>query len=215
MTSSADGPAAGDLTPRDARREETRARILGAARDILVQRTSADALPLREVARRAGFTPGALYRYFDGRDDLIRSLYMGALQVLGAYLGRATGASASDRLVALGQQYLAFGRERPQDLVLLFESAVPTVRWEQYLTVAWPFTLIVETIASGVRDGELEPLPGLDAAGTAYAFWALAHGFASLQAGHLANVAGDFDLMHGAALGDFVARLRHPERSSS
>ena len=196
-----------ESAPRLSRHDETRARILAAAQDILLERTSADALPLREVARRAGFAPGALYRYFEGRDDLIQSLYLAALQVLGSYLGAADGETAVERLLSLGRAYLLFGRERPQDLVLLFESAVPSATWADYVGVAWPFTLIVETVAAGIESRELAPFPGLDAAGTAYAYWALVHGFAALQAGHLAGVAGDFETMHTAALGAFVARL--------
>jgi AcrR family transcriptional regulator len=201
--------------PRKARREENRARILTAARDILVERTTADALPLREVARRAGYTPGALYRYFDGRDDLVRSLYMGALQLLGSYLQRAGGDTAADRLRALAHAYLLFGREQPQYLTLLFESAVPSSSWEVYLTVAWPFTLIVETVQAGIEAGELRPAPGLDTPGTAYAFWALVHGFATLQAGHLAGVAGEFEAMHAAAIDGLVAVLASSGRSPS
>ena len=109
-----------DSAPRLSRHDETRARILAAAQDILLERTSADALPLREVARRAGFAPGALYRYFEGRDDLIQSLYLAALQVLGSYLGAAGGEAvaggkaAAERLLALGDAYLRFGRKRPR-----------------------------------------------------------------------------------------------------
>lgn len=208
------GEAEGE-SPRAARRSETQARILAAARDILVQRTTVDALPLREVARRAGFTPGALYRYFDDRDALVQALYGGALQVLGSYLGQAQGATAAERLVALASAYLRFGRDRPQDLLLLFESSVPPHPWADYVKIAWPFTLIVEGVQAGIDAGELAPLAGLDAAGTAYVFWAQVHGFAVLHVGHLANVAGEFGAMQDAAIDDFVARLRRPEGSAS
>jgi AcrR family transcriptional regulator len=202
-------------TTREARRKHTEARILEAARDVLLERSSVDALPLREVARRAGFAPGALYRYFADRGELIRAMYVGALQVLGSYLADATGGSAAERLISQARLYLKFGHDRPQDLILLFESAVPKTPWGRYATVAWPFTTIIETVQSGMDTGQLQPLPGLDAAGTAYAFWALIHGFAALQAGHLAAVAGPFGKMHEAAINDFVARLRATERSSS
>jgi AcrR family transcriptional regulator len=202
-------------SPRETRHQETEARILEAARDVLLERSSADALPLREVARRAGFTPGALYRYFEDREQLIQALYMAALNVLGSYLAHPAGKAAPERLVSLAGSYLRFARERPQDLVLLFESSVPTVAWATYVTVAWPFTQIIATVQQGMDDGELVPLPGLDAAGTAYVFWAQVHGFAALQAGHLAGVAGPFETMHAAAIGDLVARLTPHERSHS
>jgi hypothetical protein len=140
---------------------------------------------------------------------------MGALQLLGSYLQRTEGVTAIDHLTSLAHAYLLFGREQPQYLTLLFESAVPSADWGTYLTVAWPFTLIVATVQTGIEAGELRPAPGLDAPGTAYAFWALVHGFAALQAGHLANVAGEFETMHAAAIDGFVAVLRAPEGSPS
>jgi AcrR family transcriptional regulator len=215
MPSPATASPSEDQGPRVARHAQTEARILEAARDVLLERSSADALPLREVARRAGFTPGALYRYFEDREQLIRAMYMAALRVLGSYLAEPAGETSAERLVSLAGSYLRFGRERPQDLVLLFESSVPTVAWERYVTVAWPFTQIIETIQDGIDAGELAPLAGLDAAGTAYAFWAQVHGFAALQAGHLAGVSGRFDAMHAQAIDDLVARLRPTGRSSS
>ena len=48
-------------------------RILDAARQLLVTRTTIESLSLREVARLADFTPGALYRYFKDQGILPRS----------------------------------------------------------------------------------------------------------------------------------------------
>jgi len=192
---------------REARHQENETRILSAAREILLERVSADALPLREVASRAGFTPGALYRYFAGREDLINAVYMDALRRLGEYLGKAKGVTAGRRLEALANAYLAFADERPQDLVLLFESAVPTTEWREYVKVAWPFTIIIATVEEGIAGGEFAPLLDLDAAGTAYVVWGQVHGLAMLRAGHLAGMAGPFEAMHAAAVRDLVGRL--------
>jgi AcrR family transcriptional regulator len=200
--------------PRVARRRETEARILKTARDVLLERSSVDALPLSEVARRAGFTPGALYRYFENRDELIERLYTGALELLGSYLAAPAGETAAKRLASLARAYLKFGREHPQDLILLFESPVPTLRWDRYTTIAWPFTVIIQTMQEGFDAGELTPIGGLDVAGAAYVFWGQVHGFATLQAGHLAKVAGPFSSMHEAAIVDLVARLQGSQAQS-
>jgi AcrR family transcriptional regulator len=197
------GPGGG----REARHRENEARILAAARQVLQERVSSDALPLREVAARAGFTPGALYRYFAGRDELINAVFLDALRTLGEYLAAATGDTASERLEALAHAYFAFAADCPRDLVLIFESAVPAADWSQYITVAWPFTLIIAAVDQGIASGELAPLPGLDAAGTAYVVWGQVHGLAMLKAGHLSRTAGPFDAMHAAAVRDLVGRL--------
>ena len=46
-----------------------------------MERGAAD-LSLREIARRAGFSPGALYKYFDSKDDVIKALADGAMGAL-------------------------------------------------------------------------------------------------------------------------------------
>ena len=66
---------------RERRHRETRDDILIAAREVLLERGAAD-LSLREIARRAGYSAGALYKYFDNKDDVVKALAdraMGAL----------------------------------------------------------------------------------------------------------------------------------------
>jgi len=192
---------------RAQRRSATEERILAAARDLLLERTTIDTLSMREVARRADFTPGALYRYFDDRQHLIEALFTDALGRLGAYLETAGGSPGPERLTELGLAYLRFGRERPELLTLLFQTPAPSASWEQYVSVAWPFTLVVAAVRQGVAEGAIDLLPGLDEAGTAYAFWGLVHGFAALDSGHLKNIQGDVAALQRASLAAFVDRL--------
>ena len=74
---------------------------------------------------------------------------------------------------------------------------------------------MVAAVRQGVTEGDIDPLPGLDEAGTAYAFWSLVHGMAVLESGHLKNVRGDFAAMQRAGIADFVARLGATQRRSS
>ncbi|MCX6373278.1 MAG: TetR/AcrR family transcriptional regulator [Actinobacteria bacterium] len=197
---------------RAQRHSATEERILAAARSLLLERATIDTLSMREVARRAGFTPGALYRYFDDRRHLIEALFLDALARLGTYLETAGGSQGPERLTELGLAYLRFGRERPELLTLLFQTPVPTTAWGEYISVAWPFTLVVAAVRQGVDEGALRLLPELDEAGTAYSFWALVHGFATLESGHLKSVRGDFAALQRAGLAAFVDELRPTRR---
>jgi AcrR family transcriptional regulator len=209
----ADAPIPLPTQDRRARRHSaTEERILAAARGLLLERATIDTLSMREVARRADFTPGALYRYFDDRQHLIQALFTDALASLGAYLETAAGSPGPERLTELGLAYLRFGRERPELLTLLFQTPAPAAVWGEYVSVAWPFTLVVAAIRQGVAEGVLRLLPGLDEAGTAYSFWGLVHGFAALESGHLKNVRGDFAALQRAGLVAFVDRLRTTRR---
>jgi AcrR family transcriptional regulator len=190
---------------RERRRDRTRVEILDTARALVVERGQ-DALSLREVARRAGYSPAALYRYFDGKDALLAALGVAALQVLGGYLeGVPASMPAPERLVALAVAYGRFAEENPDQLALVFDRMrAPAAPWSHYVAVAWPFTLIVEAVAEGSAAGALE---APDAASAAFGLWALAHGAAALRAAHLRDVGADYGSMERAAYETYVLGL--------
>jgi AcrR family transcriptional regulator len=201
--------APGRPSAAERRHQATEQRILAAARELLLARTTIEGLSLREVARRADFTPGALYRYFADRDELLRALFMGALDVFTAHMEEAAAAvadrPAAERLTALGLAYLSYAREHPQDLVMVFEAAAPTPSWDAYVQVARPFTLVVAAAREGVERGELIVPEGLDAPRLAYTFWALVHGMAVLEGAHLSNVRGELAATHELAIRHVIA----------
>ena len=75
------------LSRRDRRRLATRAEILAAARELLLE-VGPEGLSLRQVARRADFSPAALYTYFPSKDSLVASLFEESFERLYDYLRR-------------------------------------------------------------------------------------------------------------------------------
>ncbi len=57
----------------DDKRLSIKEMILGCARDI-VESEGFEGLSIRKVAKRAGYTPGSIYQYFDDKDTLKRAL---------------------------------------------------------------------------------------------------------------------------------------------
>jgi AcrR family transcriptional regulator len=165
---------------RERRHRETRDEILLAAREVLLERGAAD-LSLREIARRAGFTPGALYKYFDSKDDLVKALAdsaMGAL--LEALAGVPSELPPDERAVEIGLAYLEFARHNPEDvaIVTMHESVAvgPHSREHEQLE---------ETVLGVFREGAAAgvfsmPEPD-DAEFMTYGAWALAQGLATLE----------------------------------
>ena len=101
------------------RHAETRDDILTAAREVLLERGAAD-LSLREIARRAGYSPGALYKYFDDKGDLIKALADGAMGALvEAFATVPDGLAPDERAVEIGIAYLTFARAHPEDVELI------------------------------------------------------------------------------------------------
>lgn len=201
------GLAAPAPTPRERRRRAAETRILEAARSLLLEGASVDALSLREVARRSDFTPGALYRYFADRDDLLASLFRGAGRRLAEAFPPRPERPDTGWLLAVGLAYLQFAREHPEDLMLLFQHQARVATWDEYVQKAWPFSLVTDAVSQAARDGRIALLPGLDAAGTAFAFWSVLHGATEIRRTHLRDVRGPFDQMQRAALDAFVATL--------
>ena len=104
------------LSRRDRRRLYTREEILAAARELLLE-VGPEALSLRQVARRADFSPAALYTYFSSRDEIVASLFAESFERLDAYLRRVpTDLPPAERVVELGMAYMDFGRDNPMDL---------------------------------------------------------------------------------------------------
>lgn len=138
-------PTAGGGTPRERRDRVVagarRAHIVAAAREAFVER-GLDGTSLREIARRAGYTPGALYSYFPSKEELYAALLVESLtrlrdRVSGAVLPSAVAprASAADELRLRALAFFDFYREHPQDLDLgfyLFQGLQP-----RGLTPAW------------------------------------------------------------------------------
>lgn len=115
--------------------ETRRALILDAARTAFAE-LGLDGASLREIAKRAGYTPGALYSYFASREDIYAALLAESLTRLQAAIDGAQpvkegGGRRSRALALFRAQALAFFQfycEHPQDLDLgfyLFNGAQP------------------------------------------------------------------------------------------
>ena len=158
MLDGQESPAANAATTARERRYRVlagarREHILGAAREAFVE-LGLEGASLREIAKRAGYTAGALYSYFPSKEDVYATLLAESLerlnaQVAGAQLPPALAASTSAassaatsaanelRLRALA--FFNFYREHPRDLDLgfyLFHGMQPrglTPLWNERL----------------------------------------------------------------------------------
>ena len=98
----------------------TRASLLDIARTIVVNEGTAD-FSLREVARRAGLSPAAVYRHFASKEALLDEVCAIGFQKLCMYLLSATSAKTPRaRLDASGDAYLRFALENPEDYRAIF-----------------------------------------------------------------------------------------------
>ena len=112
------------LTPRERRHQKTKQAILQAAQDIIAEK-GADGLSLREIAQRIDYSPAGLYEYFNSKDEIIAAVCVEELEQFSTYLNRVpTGLPPAERIIQLGQAYLDFARNYPEQFVFIFTMLI-------------------------------------------------------------------------------------------
>jgi AcrR family transcriptional regulator len=199
------------LSRRDRRRLTTRAEILSAARELLLE-VGPEGLSLRQVARRADFSPAALYTYFPNRDALIASLFAESFERLDAYLRRVPADLPPDRrVVELGLAYMEFARDNPMDLrCMMLSTSLDLPPSSGKALGLGAARLIGETFRQGVQMGVFKPDGLCSAPEMAFGTWALVHGMVSVAGIDLTEVAGEVSADPRHVLESYVALLMAP-----
>ena len=93
----------------------------------LIEKRGPTGFTLSEAAREAGVTPAAVYRHFEGREDLIAAAALQGYELFGELMEHAYGngqPSALTAFEATGRAYLAFARKYPGYYIAMFESGI-------------------------------------------------------------------------------------------
>src|SRR6478735_2326930 len=109
-------------------RNEVRRRILGAAAEEFAVRGFA-AAKLTEIARRAGFTKGAVYSNFESKQDLFAELFAErSLELAGRVLAEIAGMNPSDAAGKGGEAIASWMVREPGWSLLVLEFGVLAAR---------------------------------------------------------------------------------------
>lgn len=196
------------MSRRDRRRQQTRAEILAAARELLLE-VGPEEISLRQVARRADFSPAALYNYFASRDELVAALFGEAFEHLNSYLRRVPSTLSPDRrVVELALAYMDFARDNPMDLrCMLLSTSLdlpPSSGKDLGVDAA---RLIGETFREGMEEGVFVADGPLSAAEMAYGVWALVHGMVAVASIDLSEVSEEISADPRRVIETFVGML--------
>lgn len=145
-----------------------------------------DAVTVREVARRAGVVPTAVYRHFADRDALVGAIALRVQQQVAERMretaspaealgGRA--GSARGRLRAVGLGYIGFALAEPGWFELAFGSASALPDAVDPATLPAPLAMLVGALDDLVTEGAL---PARNRPGAEWPCWSTVHGFALL-----------------------------------
>ena len=93
----------------------------------LIEAKGPTGFTLSEAAKAAGATPPAVYRHFEGREDMIAEAALQGYRVFADLMEHAyetAGPGTLGRFNAAGRAYLAFARKFPGHYVAMFESGI-------------------------------------------------------------------------------------------
>ncbi|MEM1076595.1 MAG: TetR/AcrR family transcriptional regulator [Pseudomonadota bacterium] len=139
---------------------------------------------LSEAAKQAGVTPAAVYRHFEGREDLISEAALQGYEIfadLMEYAYQSGQPSALSAFEATGRAYLAFARKHPGHYIAMFESGISVNRSPELAAQASRANEVLERAATDlsqhIPEDKRPPAPMFSAH-----IWAMSHGVVELFA---------------------------------
>ncbi|MEP2470672.1 TetR/AcrR family transcriptional regulator [Roseobacter sp.] len=139
---------------------------------------------LSEAAKKAGVTPAAVYRHFEGREDLIAEAALQGYGIFADLMQRAYDSGQPSALAAFsatGRAYLAFARTYPGHYIAMFESGVSINRTPDLAAAAARANDVLEQAAADLSQhipADKRPPASMFSAH----IWALSHGVVELFA---------------------------------
>lgn len=173
-------------TPRQRNRKghgrQLRADLVAAALEIVAESGDAAPLSIREVARRAGVTPPAVYLHFANKTELVHAVLERQFAAL-VEIVEAAIAKTSEPVSALRagcQAYLRFARENQSAYRMLFSAVTEQPAGSETLA-SMPGAAAFEQLVTGVRHcQEAGYSAGTAPETTATLVWVGLHGLATL-----------------------------------
>ncbi len=186
---------------RERHTSEMRQDILQAAQEIIAEE-GANALSIRGIARKIGYSAPALYEYFDGKEAIARALFTDGFTQLADAMEAAEREypEPRPRLRQLGAVYRIFALAHPQEYSIMFSRPIPEFAptEEELSTIAArafaPLWRGYDDLirASGVR--------GIDARTAATVAWGTVHGLVSLELAGMGGPPPQVELPPGLAI---------------
>jgi AcrR family transcriptional regulator len=160
----------------------------------LIEQRGPTGFTLSEAAKQAGVTPPAVYRHFEGREDLIAEAALQGYEIFGdlmEYAYESGQPSALQAFEATGRAYLAFARKYPGHYIAMFESGVQVNRTAALATVANRANGVLEKAATDLSQHIPEHKRPPASMFSAH-IWAMSHGVVELFARHSPGRASPF-----------------------
>jgi AcrR family transcriptional regulator len=199
-------------TPRKRRRARTRQEILDAALELLHDK-GPNELSLREIARRADYSPAGLYEYFENKEEIIIAVCAEGDRRLRAMLKAVPDTLPPDEyLIELGLAYIRYAKENEEHFMLNF-SGFDVFRLDQPVPIKAilesdnTFNILIEAVTNAIDAGVIQARPDFGLLEIAYGLFGLAHGLAVLQLNNMKDIEFHYQEADRAVFKNFIEGL--------
>jgi AcrR family transcriptional regulator len=166
-------------------KQQMQTSIMDAARELFVNK-GVEAVSMREIAKRIGYSATAIYLHFKDKESLLRAICEADFLSLSSALNDIfTIPDSLERMVALGQSYATFALTYPNHYQLMFMTRHPTNHpknhaIEQNNAEQNAYLQLKTVVAAAHQDGRFrENLTDVNL--IAQTIWAAMHGVCALQ----------------------------------
>lgn len=160
----------------------------------LIEEKGPTGFTLSEAAKLAGVTPAAVYRHFEGREDLIAEASRQGYEIFTDVMQYAYDKGQPSALAAFsatGRAYLAFARRYPGHYIAMFESGISVNKTPELAAVSARARGVLERAAEDLSRHIPENRRPPAAMFSAHV-WALSHGVVELFARNSPGTASPF-----------------------
>ena len=150
----------------------------------LIEAKGPTGFTLSEAAKTAGVTPAAVYRHYQGREDLIAEAARQGFEMFADLMQFAYDKGQPSALAAFeatGRAYLAFARKQPGHYIAMFESGISINRTPELALAANRAKAVLEKAASDLSQ-HIPPEKRPPASMFSAHIWAMSHGVVELFA---------------------------------
>lgn len=165
---------------RDSERDALKATIIAAAAELFLEK-GFDALSMRQVAARIGYSATTIYHHFLNKEDLLKAVLDSAFASFEKEMRSAVEAEMepSRKMGALGKAYVRFGVAHPVHYQLMFQRFLTSSEEDCSIcsSRSQSYCLLHQGVLLGIEQGWL---PGADPRALTDWMWATVHGLVML-----------------------------------
>lgn len=179
--------------PRQRRKAKNQANILNVATQLLITK-GFDNISLRDIAKHADYSPAGLYKLFDSKATIIKTVLIRHNEMLIERLETLqSDIPHTQRLIQLCMEYIRFSLENPAFLILLNNLPSGRSSKQDTIPVNSPYRVFYEAVKDWIKSENIEIGKKYNVEEITYALWAQIHGMATLRSSQLKDFEADFE----------------------